>query len=176
MSIQRFLSTYAGTLDSKGRVCIPAPYRQILAAQNTAGVYLCPSLTGGALDGFGQTLMDKQCERLDQLDPFLSPLHDALASQTVAESVCLPVDENGRVRLPDNLIAEAGLKDRVLFVGMGQKFEIWDPESYAPVKARRLAGARAAREAEAAKLAALMPPAAPAPIAPNPSAPTGEAS
>ncbi|MBN9578467.1 MAG: hypothetical protein J0H26_08870, partial [Alphaproteobacteria bacterium] len=32
---QPFISTVAGTLDAKGRVCIPAPYRQVLAAQNT---------------------------------------------------------------------------------------------------------------------------------------------
>ena len=55
MTIQPFMSTVMGTLDSKGRVCIPAPYRQILAAQNTNGVYICPSFFEGALEGFGQT-------------------------------------------------------------------------------------------------------------------------
>nr|WP_243846276.1 division/cell wall cluster transcriptional repressor MraZ [Rhizomicrobium palustre] len=57
----------------------------------------------------------------------------------------LPIDENGRVRLPENFIAAAGLKDKVVFVGLGRKFQIWDPDTYAPVKARRLAAARAAR-------------------------------
>lgn len=154
LSNQRFISTFAGSLDSKGRVCIPASYRQILTLQNTTGVFICPSLTGGALDGFGQTLMDKQLERLDQFDPFLSELHDDLASQIIAETVNLPIDENGRIRLPDEMIKNAGLKDRVLFVGLGQKFEIWNPDSYAPVKAQRLANARAARGADqAAKMA-----------------------
>lgn len=154
MSNQRFISTFAGTLDAKGRVCIPAPWRQILAAQETAGVYLCPSLDGTALDGFGQALMDSECSRLDQFDPFLSGLHDDLAAQFVSSSVALPIDENGRVRLPDDLIAVAGLKDRVLFVGMGRKFEIWNPETYAPVKAQRLANARAERAARIAREAA----------------------
>ena len=145
MSVQSFISTTAGTLDSKGRVCIPAAYRQILAAQNTSGVYIFPSFSDDALECFGQALMDKTSERLAQLDPFLSPLHDDLASQIVAESVSLPIDENGRVRLPDAFIQAARLKERVLFVGLVQKFQIWDPDTYAPIKEKRLAAARAAR-------------------------------
>jgi MraZ protein len=140
-----FISTIAGSLDAKGRVCIPAPFRHALSAQQTNGVYLCPSFSDPALEGFGQALMDKTTERLAALDPFLSSLHDDLASQIVAETTQLPIDENGRIRLPDALIAAAQIKERVLFVGMVQKFQIWDPDVYAPIKAKRLEGARAAR-------------------------------
>jgi MraZ protein len=140
-----FISTLTGSLDAKGRVCIPASFRHVLSAQQTSGVYLCPSFSDLALEGFGQTVMDRTTEHLATLDPFLSSLHDDLASQIVAETAQLPIDENGRVRLPDAMIAAAQLKERVLFVGMVQKFQIWDPEVYAPIKAKRLAGARAAR-------------------------------
>ena len=57
--VQPFLSTVAGSLDSKGRVCIPASYRHLLAQQNTAGVYICPSFIDPALDAFGQDLLDR---------------------------------------------------------------------------------------------------------------------
>ncbi len=142
-----FISTFPGSLDAKGRVCIPASYRQVLTAQQTGGLYLCSSFIYPALEGFGQAVMDRTTAHLATLDPFLSSLHDDLASQIVAETVQLPIDENGRVRLPDAMIAAAQLKERVLFVGMVQKFQIWDPDVYAPVKAKRLEGARAAREA-----------------------------
>ena len=145
MSAASFISTMTGSLDAKGRVCIPAGFRQILALQMTNGVYLCPSFSDPALEGFGQVLMDKTTERLATLDPFLSSLHDDLASQIISETAQLPIDENGRVRLPDAMIAAAQLKERVLFVGMVQKFQIWDPDVYAPIKAKRLEGARAAR-------------------------------
>jgi MraZ protein len=145
MSAASFISTMTGSLDAKGRVCIPAPFRQILTLQMTNGVYLCPSFSDPALEGFGQVLMDKTTERLATLDPFLSSLHDDLASQIISETAQLPIDENGRVRLPDAMIAAAQLKERVLFVGMVQKFQIWDPDVYAPIKAKRLEGARAAR-------------------------------
>jgi MraZ protein len=145
MAASSFISTMTGSLDSKGRVCIPADFRQNLSLQQTNGVYLCPSFSDPALECFGQALMDKTTERLASLDPFLSSLHDDLASQIVAETARLPIDENGRVRLPDSMIAAAQLKERVLFVGMVQKFQIWDPDVYAPIKAKRLEGARAAR-------------------------------
>jgi len=150
VSVLSFISTSAGTLDSKGRVCIPAQYRHILAAQSTSGIYVCPSFVEPALECFGQTLMDKTSERLAGLDPFMSPLHDDLASQIVAETHQLVIDENGRIRLPDALIQAANLKDRVQFIGLVQKFQIWDPETYAPIKEKRLAAARAARAAQAA--------------------------
>ena len=151
MSNQRFISTVEGTLDAKGRVCIPASWRKLLDAQGTGGVYICPTLEGGSLDGFGQTLMDSECERLDGMDALLSSLHDDLATHITAESVLLPVDENGRIRLPENFIKAAGLKDKVVFVGLGRKFQIWEPEAYAPVKAKRLAAALAERAAQGAR-------------------------
>jgi MraZ protein len=151
MAAASFISTMTGSLDAKGRVCIPASFRQILALQMTNGVYLCPSFSDPALEGFGQVLMDKTAERLTALDPFLCSLHDDLASQIVSETALLPIDENGRVRLPDSMIEAAQLKERVLFVGMVQKFQIWDPEVYAPIKAKRLEGARAARLAGGAQ-------------------------
>ena len=150
VSNQRFMTTFAGTLDSKGRVCIPASWRQVLSTQSTPGVYLATSIDGDSLLGFGEELMAAELKRLDERDPVYSPAYEDYA-HLVSNSWQLPIDENGRVRLPDELIAAAGLKDRVVFVGMGRKFEIWNPDTFAPVKARRLANARAEREARGAQ-------------------------
>src|ERR1700759_2084991 len=79
-----FISTVIGSLDSKGRVCIPAAYRHILAAQNTAGVYICPSFSETALEAFGQTLLEQVSARLATQDPFFSPAHDDQATAIIA--------------------------------------------------------------------------------------------
>ncbi len=143
--VQPFISTVPGTLDGKGRVCIPAGFRHILASQGTPGIYLCPSFVDPALEGFGQILIEAVHQRLAQQDPFFSPTHDDEAGQVLAETTQLPVDENGRIRVPEAMIATARLKDKIVFVGMGQKFQIWDPEIYAPIKAERTERARAGR-------------------------------
>ncbi len=142
-----FMSTVLGSLDSKGRVCIPAPFRQVLASQNTAGLYVYPAFVDASLEGFGQEAIDALNARLAALDPFLSPAHDDMAMAIIARTQLLPADDGGRVRLPDAMIAHAQLKDRVAFVGMGQKFKIWDADAYAAVEAESVARMKAKFEA-----------------------------
>jgi MraZ protein len=142
-----FISTMTGTLDAKGRVCIPAAFREVLSAQGTAGVYICPSFADGALEGFGDEVLQEFHQRQAAEDPFFSQAADDKAFAVLSMSQLLPRDENGRVRLTDEMIAHAGLKDRVTFVGMGRKFQIWDSERFAPVLAERLKRALAQRNA-----------------------------
>jgi len=146
---QPFLSRVTGKLDGKGRVCIPAAYRQILSAQATDGVYVCPSFHEEALECFGAEVLQRFHKLQSELDPFFTPQHDDRARAVLAMTEQLPLDENGRVRLPDEMIAHAGLKEGagVVFVGLGTKFQIWDSERFAPVLARTLGNARALRDA-----------------------------
>jgi MraZ protein len=144
--IQPFISTVIGSLDSKGRVCIPATYRHILASQNTAGLYVCPSFSEPALEAFGQTLLESVSARLADQDPFFSPSHDDQATAIISRTQLLVADEQGRVRLPDALIAHAKLKDRVAFVGKSAKFQIWDWDTYGPVEAEAVARMKARLE------------------------------
>ena len=144
--VQPFLSTVAGSLDSKGRVCIPATYRHLLSAQNTQGVYICPSFIDPAIEAFGQHVLDGINQRLANQDPFFSASFDDEATALIARTQQLPVDENGRIRIPDALIEHAGLKDKIVFVGKAQKFQIWDADRYAPVEAEALARVKARME------------------------------
>ncbi len=151
MSVQPFMSTVMGTLDSKGRVCIPAPFRQYLSSQNTEGVYICPSFFSPVLEGFGQTVVEALHKRLAAHDPFFSPQHDDEAHAVISRTQLLPADEQGRVRLPDPLIAYAGLKDKVAFIGLSQKFQIWDAARLQQVEDERIARIREKFERERAR-------------------------
>ena len=143
--VQPFVSTTVNKLDAKGRVSVPAPFRQILALQNLRGFYCFPSFVSPSLEGFGETLMAEFQARMGSVDPFFSEDYDAQAQAVVGESQFLNFDDEGRVRLPDEFIAHAGIKDRVSFVGMIQKFQIWDPDGFEPVRLARIARARATR-------------------------------
>ncbi|MBV9330538.1 MAG: cell division/cell wall cluster transcriptional repressor MraZ [Alphaproteobacteria bacterium] len=142
MSVQPFMSTVLGTLDSKGRVCIPAAFRQYLASQNTDGVYICASFFQPVLEGFGQEVVESLHRRLAAHDPFFSPRHDDEAHAVISRTHLLPADEQGRVRLPDAMIEHAGLKDRIAFLGLSQKFQIWDAQRLAAVEEERLSRIR----------------------------------
>ena len=64
-----------------------------------------------------------------------------------SESVQIALDKSGRVSLPEEMARAAGIKDEAMFVGLLDRFEIWNPARYENVKA-----ADAAFASEAFKL------------------------
>jgi MraZ protein len=140
-----FVSTFTNKLDAKGRVSIPAPYRQILAQQEMGALYCIPSFVSPSLEAFGNTLLNQFQQRLDKYDPLFSENYDDEAHVVLAAAQSLNLDDEGRVRLPDDLIAHAGITERVVFVGLGQKFQMWDPVRFEPVQRERIQRARALR-------------------------------
>ena len=56
---------------------------------------------------------------------------DAFVTTLFGESVQLSFDPEGRVTLPEHLIAAAGIKEAATFVGKGEVFEIWEPAAFA---------------------------------------------
>ena len=138
-----FTGTSLGTLDKKGRVCIPAQFRHILSAQDTGGLYARIALLTPSLECFGASAMQRFHDAQTQNDPFFTAAHDVEAFALLSLSQELAIDETGRARLPEEFIVHTGLTENVTFVGMGAKFEIWDSARYAPVRQERLAAAQA---------------------------------
>lgn len=133
-----FVSTYEGAIDAKGRVSIPAPFRATLGGSQR--VFLWSALDGsGSLEGGGEALMAMYSDVLALLPP-QSQARDALVSCIIAAAADLKIDETGRIKLPDDLCAVAGLTDRIRFSGQMDSFRIWNPEAHA----RHLASMRAA--------------------------------
>jgi DNA-binding transcriptional regulator/RsmH inhibitor MraZ len=44
------------------------------------------------------------------------------------------------------MIEHAGLKDKIVFVGKAQKFQVWDADRYAPIEAEAIARLKARME------------------------------
>ncbi len=133
-----FISTFINKVDKKGRVSVPATFRAALAQQHFAGIFVYRSLTSNALEGCGSDHMDMLSESLAQLDPF-SVEYDDLSTQIFGMSFQLPFDGEGRVILPQELLATVDITDSVAFVGKGRTFQLWEPEAFrlASEEARR---------------------------------------
>jgi MraZ protein len=144
--LQSFTSSIVNKLDAKGRVSVPAPFRQVLAQQNLHGVYCIPSFVAPAVEAFGETLIAQFQQRLRQYDALFSEAYDDEAQAVIGRTQFLNFDDDGRVRLPDEFIAHAGISERVLFVGLDVKFQIWDPVRFEPVERERIARALARRQ------------------------------
>lgn len=137
-----FLSTFVNKVDRKGRVSVPATFRAALADQPFQGIVLFRSSVHVCLEGFGWAAMEDLSRRLDAYDVFSSE-QDDLATAIFGEAVQLPFDGDGRVILPQHLQDFAGIGDRVAFVGLGRKFQLWQPET---LEARREEARREVKE------------------------------
>jgi MraZ protein len=125
-----FLSTATNKVDAKRRVSLPAAFRDLLADEAVRAVYCFPSLDHSAIEGVSPSRMDQMVDLVDELGPY-SEEGQALANGVLARAHKLDVDDDGRVLLPESLMAHAGVSDRATFVGLGRRFEIWAPEQHA---------------------------------------------
>lgn len=125
-----FVATFANRLDQKGRVSVPAPFRAVLAREGQDNLYCYPALDRPAIDGGGAKLQQAIADRLAVFETF-SEDHESLATAFYGESRLLKIDPDGRVVLPDEFRAYAGIADTAVFVGQGFKFQIWEPERFA---------------------------------------------
>lgn len=124
-----FLSTYPKKIDKKGRVSVPSQFRAVLAAEPYQGLVIYSSFINDCIEACGMSRIEALSGRIEMLDPF-SEEHDAFASAILAGSMQLPFDGEGRISLPEILIAELGISQEVVFAGKGKTFEIWEPRAF----------------------------------------------
>ena len=124
-----FLSTHENKIDKKGRVSVPASFRAQLSEESFQGLVLFRSNIHTCLEGFAFSYMQEIGARLDNFDLF-SAEQDDLATSIFGTAVQLSMDGDGRIILPQDLIEFASLDEKASFVGMGAKFQIWNPQSF----------------------------------------------
>lgn len=124
-----FLSTFTNRLDSKGRVSIPASFRAVLTRDGFEGLFVHPSVDAEAIDCGGHALL-KEIDALLSTFPPYSEERDTLAVALQGMSEMLKMDSEGRVVLSESCKARAGIGTEATFVGMGHKFQIWEPERF----------------------------------------------
>ena len=111
-------------LDSKGRLAIPARYRDMLLAHCTGQLVLTADADGCLLfypQPEWQPIRDKLL-KLSSLNPRIRALQRRLIGY--AEDV--EMDAAGRVLISPALRSYATLDKRVMLIGQGNKFELWD--------------------------------------------------
>ncbi|MEO5373257.1 MAG: division/cell wall cluster transcriptional repressor MraZ [Alphaproteobacteria bacterium] len=128
-----FLATFVNKVDKKGRVSVPATFRATLAPQTFAGVVAFRSFTAPCVEAGGIDWMERLSAGTDDLAAF-SAEQDELTSLIFADSRQLPFDPEGRIILPEDLMAHAGITEAAAFVGKGKTFQIWEPAAAAAVQ------------------------------------------
>ncbi|MCI5049835.1 MAG: division/cell wall cluster transcriptional repressor MraZ [Rickettsiales bacterium] len=130
-----FLSSYEKKIDKKGRVSVPVPFRAALAGQNFNGIIAYSSFVNPCIEACGMDRIESLHEQIESLDPF-SEERDAFATAIMGGSVQLAFDGEGRVMLPELLLADSSIVQECVFVGKGKTFEIWEPKAFAEYEAQ----------------------------------------
>lgn len=128
--MDQFVSTFPKKIDAKGRVSIPASFRAILTREGSEALYCYPGLDVEAIDAGGLKFAFEIRGLIDALDPY-SDERDYLETVLFGISEILNIDADGRLILTDTLRAAAHITDQLVFVGMGNKFRIWEPARFA---------------------------------------------
>lgn len=124
-----FVSTYETSLDSKGRVSVPASFRHAL--EGGARIFLYPALDGSpCLEGGGDALMQQNQATLLQMAPNTTA-RKVFLNRTVSKAIDLKLDDTGRIKIPEKHLAMAGIDKALVFVGAMDRFYLWQPERYA---------------------------------------------
>jgi len=119
-----FLGRYLHTIDEKGRITIPAKFREALGDT----VYITQGFDGN-LQAFPPDLFEQlsnQVRSISYLDANSRRLRRILFSN--AEQTRF--DSAGRILLPSFLRETANLTETAIVVGSGEYFELWSPESW----------------------------------------------
>ena len=112
---------------------MPASYRSYLNSMGYNGVVCYPSFNNSAIEACPQSRIEKLSDSIDSLSPF-EEKRDIFATSVLAESVSLQFDSEGRVSLPNKLLEHAKIKQKMLFVGQGKTFQIWEPKLFEKFK------------------------------------------
>jgi MraZ protein len=116
-----FLGQFQHNLDDKGRLMIPARFRE--------------TLEGGATitQGFDKCLMvltddyfKQVYERLETMS-LTDPTTRLLRRLILANAYPVEVDKVGRILVPQNLRAFVQLEGEAIVAGQGEYFEVWKP-------------------------------------------------
>jgi len=124
-----FLSNTTNKLDKKGRVSVPSSFGAAMKSEEFQGIVLFQSNSHQCLEGFAWSSMQEINNRLDHFVMF-SDAQDDMATAIFGSAVQLPFDGDERIILPSNLISFAKLDDQAVFVGLGNKFQIWNVTNF----------------------------------------------
>jgi MraZ protein len=122
-----FIGEFSYTIDAKGRINIPAKFRQALSEENeetfilTRGldpcVWIYPLIEWKKIEADLRNLSS------------LSALHRTVVRNVTRYASFTQYDKQGRIPVSPSLIEYSHLNKNILIIGMVNKIEVWNPDT-----------------------------------------------
>lgn len=121
------------SVDAKGRLAIPAKYRERLQEMSEGELVITIDPTNQNAEScllvYPLGEWEKIQAKIDQLSSF-DPRSRKVQRLLVGHADDVAMDGNGRVLLNAELRAYAGIEKKAVLIGQGKKFELWDEETW----------------------------------------------
>lgn len=125
-----FYGEYEHSLDAKGRVILPAKFRDQLAG----GAFITNEIDG-CLAVWTPEDFEVRAAEMHEKRRTGGPAERQVARSFFAGVTEAPPDKQGRVAIPGNLREYAQLNDKVVVTGQHDHIEIWDATKWRQLKA-----------------------------------------
>ncbi|ANZ58002.1 cell division/cell wall cluster transcriptional repressor MraZ [Fructilactobacillus lindneri] len=119
-----FMGEYRHNIDSKGRLIIPAKFREQLGNR-----FIVTRGLDGCLFGYTESEWQKVQDEVNKL-PFNKRDARTFARLFFSAATECEIDKQGRINLPDPLIKYAKLTKNCVLTGVSKRFEIWDAKKW----------------------------------------------
>jgi MraZ protein len=120
-----FLGSYVHQVDEKGRLSLPATFRRgategplVVVQVHDSALTLYPETTWGEVESRLLELLRRQPESR----PYVLGI--------TANAVEVVPDKQGRILVPQRLLNAIGVGETALLVGVIDRIEVWDPQSF----------------------------------------------
>ena len=119
-----FIGQYRHNLDAKNRIIVPARFRDGLGEE-----FVVTKGLDGCLSIFTADKWTEMIGRLERIPATKREARQYLRSLT-SKAVECSLDNQGRIQLPQFLIATANIKKSCVIVGVADHVEIWPEETW----------------------------------------------
>lgn len=119
-----FIGEYQHNLDSKGRLTMPAKFRQSLGYD-----FVITRGLDGCLFGFPRERFQQIQEKLSKL-PLTKKDARAFSRFFLSAATEVEIDKQGRINIPNNLIEFAKIDKECRVIGVSDRIEIWSSEKW----------------------------------------------
>ncbi len=126
---------FSRSLDEKQRVAIPKPLRECLGHQVQRPLFAAPG-TDGSLAIYPEETFARLAGRLAAGSPTARDVRD-YSRLFFSQATGIKIDRQGRLRIPNELLAWAKLEGDIILLGVQDHLELWQPDAWEQYAAQR---------------------------------------
>ena len=128
------IGSFEHMLDAKGRVFIPAKWRESVGDTLVVTIGLLESSNVACLFGMSLEEWERFSQKLSTL-PVTDAMGQAIRRRLYSLAAACEIDKQGRILIPAQLREMTGLTKDATLIGVGERVEIWNPETLAAYSA-----------------------------------------